>query len=112
MISKNGGDKVEVHSKIEQLMKERKWTRYRLARESGLSSSTVSNLFYRNNVPTLSTLEAVADAFGITLSQFFCEEGEAVDLSDEQKQLLHQWSLLTKKQRKLMLALMKSYRDT
>ena len=37
---------MEVHARIEQLMKERKWTRYRLARESGLSPSTVANLFY------------------------------------------------------------------
>ena len=102
---------MEVHARIEQLMKERKWTRYRLARESGLSPSTVANLFYRNNVPTLSTLEAVADAFGMTLSQFFCDDGAAVDLTGEQRHLLHEWSLLTKKQRKLLLDIMRSYRD-
>lgn len=54
-------------------MEARGWTDYRLAKESNLSHSTVTNMFNRNNAPTLPTLEAVCKAFGITLAQFFSE---------------------------------------
>lgn len=68
-----GGDSVDAQGRIKNMMAERGWTEYRLAKESGLSHSTVTNMFKRNNAPTLPTLEAVCAAFGITLAQFFAE---------------------------------------
>lgn len=61
---------MDAQKRIKQLMEDRGWTDYRL-KESGLFHSTVTNMFNRNNAPTLSTLEAVCKAFGITLAQFF-----------------------------------------
>ncbi|WP_325217943.1 helix-turn-helix transcriptional regulator [uncultured Oscillibacter sp.] len=69
-----GGDGLDAQKQIKKLMEERSWTDYRLAKESGLSHSTVTNMFDRNNTPTLPTLEAVCRAFGITLAQFFQRE--------------------------------------
>ena len=63
-----GGDGLDAQKQIKKLMEERGWTDYRLAKESGLSHSTVTNMFNRNNAPTLPTLEAVCRAFGITLA--------------------------------------------
>ena len=60
---------MDAQRRIKELMEERKWTDYRLAKESNLSHSTVTNMFNRNNAPTLPTLEAVCRAFGITLAQ-------------------------------------------
>lgn len=40
-------------NRIRQLMAERGWTIYRLAQESGLSQTTISNIFKRNNQPSL-----------------------------------------------------------
>lgn len=71
--------------------------------ESGLSHSTVSNMFKRNNAPTIPTLEAICKAFGITLSQFFAEGEEAVILTDEQREIFATWSLLSPKQKSLLL---------
>ena len=102
---------MKIRDRIEQLMSERGWTRYRLSIESGLSQSTIANMFYRNNVPALSTVEALASAFGMTLSQFFSEGNELIELTDEQKDLLVNWGLLTQKQRQLILDLTKSYID-
>lgn len=67
---------MDAQKRIKQLMEERGWTDYRLAKEANLSHSTVTNMFNRNNAPTLPTLEAVCRAFGITLAQFFTEDGE------------------------------------
>ena len=58
---------MDAQKRIKQLMDERGWTDYRLAKEANLSHSTVTNMFNRNNAPTLPTLEAVCKAFGITL---------------------------------------------
>ena len=77
-------------------------TDYRLCKESGLSASTVANMFNRNNLPTLPTLEAICMALGITLSQFFAEN-ETVSLTDEQLHLLSSWGKLSEEQRKLIL---------
>ena len=90
-------------------MDERHWTEYRLAKESGLSQSTIANLYKRNTVPSVSTLEAICKGFGITLAQFFCE-GNMVELTDEQKGLFDRWVTLTKEQKQLLMELIENMR--
>ena len=91
-------------------MEERSWTDYRLAKESGLSHSTVTNMFNRNNAPTLPTLEAVCKAFGITLAQFFTE-GNSPELTEEQRILFAKWSTLKDDQKQALLALIDTMRS-
>lgn len=83
-------------------MKEREWTEYRLSKECGLSESTLANIFRRNTVPSITTLETICDAFGITLSQFFAE-GEMVELTPELKVLFENWVSLTADQKEAAL---------
>lgn len=97
---------MDSQKRIKQLMEERGWTDYRLAKESGLSHSTVTNMFNRNNAPTLPTLESVCRAFGITLAQFFSEEDSPNALTEEQQKLFSRWSTLTDEQKRLLLELM------
>ena len=96
---------MDTQKRIRQLMEERNWTDYRLAKEANLSHSTVTNMFNRNNAPTLPTLEAVCRAFGITLAQFFAE-GEESRLTEEQQKLFSKWSTLTDRQKQILLELM------
>ena len=95
---------MDTNCRIRQLMDERQWTEYRLAKESGLSQSTVANLYKRNTVPSVTTLEAICKGFGITLAQFFCE-GSMVELSAEQKVMFDRWVSLSKEQKKLLMEL-------
>ena len=44
---------MDTQKRIRELMEERRWTDYRLAKEANLSHSTVTNMFNRNNAPTL-----------------------------------------------------------
>lgn len=97
---------MNAQQRIRMLMEERGWTDYRLSKESGLSHSTITNMFTRNNAPTLPTLEAICTAFGITLSQFFSEKNEPNSLTEEQQKLFSRWSSLSEKQKELLLALM------
>lgn len=97
--------KINIHKRLQQLKDERNLTNYELAKKAGLSETTVTNLFKRNNAPTFSTLEAICFAYGITLSQFFTEENDMVTLTDEQKTLITKWSTLSNKQKNILLEL-------
>ena len=96
---------MDTQKRIRELMTDRGWTDYRLAKEANLSHSTVTNMFNRNNAPTLPTLEAVCHAFGITLAQFFTENTES-QMTEEQQTLFSKWSTLTDEQKQILLSLM------
>lgn len=98
---------MDTHSKLRQLMAERNWTAYRLAKESGLSESTLANIFKRNTVPSISTLESVCSAFGISLAQFFAE-GDIVELTPELKELFNNWVALAPEQKQAALLMVKA----
>lgn len=98
---------MDVIKHIEELRKERGWSEYRLLQESGLAQSTIANIFHRNTVPSIRTLEAICDAFGITLSHFF-SDGKEISLSKEQNELLLAWSRLNPEQKKSLLKMMKT----
>ena len=96
---------MDVIKRIDDLMKERDWSDYRLAAESGLSSSTIANIHRRNTVPSITTLESICGAFGISLAHFFTEEETTVQLNTSQKKLFDEWLTLTDSQKKLVEAL-------
>lgn len=98
---------MDTHSRLRQLMAERGWTAYRLAKEGGLSESTLANIFKRNTVPSISTLESVCSAFGISLAQFFAE-GEMVELTPELKELFDHWVALTPEQKQAALQMIRA----
>ena len=101
---------MNTNERIMQLLKERNWTEYRLAKESNLSQSTISNLFKRNTTPSIPTLEAVCKGFGITLSQFF-SEGNMVELSAEQQRFFHEWASLTPDEKQLIEQIVKKFKS-
>ena len=98
---------MDVIKRIDFLMKERNWSDYKLAAESGLSSSTIANIHRRNTVPSIVTLESICSAFGITLAQFFNEETTTIQLSKEQQELFNVWVSLTEHQKQIIYSLIK-----
>lgn len=93
---------MDTNQRIRQLMKERGLTEYRLALDSGLSKSTVSALLHRNTTPSVPTIEAVCNALGITVSQFFAEEGDSLPVNEEQRLLLQRYAQLTETQKRII----------
>lgn len=85
--------------------KERGWTEYQLAENSGLPQSTISSWYRKNMVPTIPSLEKICTAFGITLSQLFAEGDAPVSLTESQKKLLEQWTRLSEDQQAVIFAL-------
>ena len=96
---------MQIIEKLKDMMAERSWSEYRLAKESGLPQSTIANIFHRNTLPSIPTLKIICDAFGITLSQFFVEESvSAVNL-----QIINDWQKLTAEQQSLVRGIIKEF---
>ncbi len=71
---------MDVTSKIKQILKQRGWSAYRLAKESGLSESTIANIIKRNAIPSVDTLEAICNGMGITIAGPVCLRSSAMQL--------------------------------
>lgn len=93
---------------ITRLRLERKWTEYDLSKNSGLSQSTISTWYRKNQTPTIQTLNKVCLGFGITLSQFFAEGEDAISLTPQQREMLDNWSMLNEKQQQIIMDLLKN----
>lgn len=98
---------MDVLEKITALRKRRNWTTWKLGEESGVDQSTISAWYNKGRSPSVSSLEKVCEACGITMSQFFTN-GEPVDLTADQKEVLENWSALSPKQQEIILILIKN----
>ena len=98
---------MKASERIQQLLNERGWTPYRLSKEAGIPDATIGNIFRRNTMPTIPTLEAVCKAFGITMSQFFAE-GDLVEMTPELKELFDDWVNLTIEQKQAVRGMLKA----
>ena len=101
---------MDAKARIRQLMDEREWSEYMLAIEAGLSQSTVANIFNRNTTPSIPTIEAICDAFGLTLAQFF-SEGNLTMLTSEQQVIFQHWSSLNPQQKAVLAQLIDVMRE-
>lgn len=98
---------MDIHTRLQQLLLERGWTEYKLSKECGLAQSTIGNIFRRNTLPSVATLETICTGFGITMSQFFAE-GEMVELSPELKEVFDNWRSLTPEQKKAVAQMLRA----
>ena len=98
---------MDVLEKLKKLQSDFGWSDYRIAKEAGLAPGTVSNVYKRNNVPNLTTLESICRGFHITLSQFFAEN-DSIELTPELKELFDNWIKLSDEKREIILQLIKS----
>jgi len=100
---------MDVLEKIKWLQKQKGWNNAQLADKAGLSPSTFNMLKKRNNQPSLTTLQALCKAFGITIAQFFVDSNVPLDLTDEQARLLGYWNTLNDEQKEVIFALLKTF---
>lgn len=98
---------MDTNERLQRLLNERGWTEYKLAKKSGLSQSTIANIYRRNTVPSIATLEVICKGFGITLSQFFADE-QMVELTPDLKRIFDCWIDLTPNQKDAALQMLKA----
>ncbi len=87
---------MEVLERIKQLCNEKGWSMYKLAEESMLTQSTISNMFVRKSYPSIPTLIKICEALGISLAEFFLEK-ETSTQTTEEKILIENYRKLTPK---------------
>ena len=91
---------LDIVGRIRKENEKRGWTVYRLAKEANLSPSTLTNMMRRGTCPSLTTIENVCEAYGITLAEFLYGQDDLIHLNAEQKRHLDRWNLLTEKQQR------------
>lgn len=98
--------------RIKELMEIKNISEYRLAKLSGLSQSTISNIFNRNTAPTIPTIEAICNGLGITMAQFFADDSQEspIYLNSEQKAFFNEWLSLSAEQKSVIESIVASYR--
>ena len=81
---------------------------YRLSQESGISQGHISDLENGVNQPTIETLKRLLAPLGITLAEFFNENGETSILTDREKELVSYFRTLPDEKAELYLQLGKA----
>lgn len=101
---------MNIPQRIKDLAKARGWSEYRLVKETKLAASTISNIYHRDTVPSVATIEIICNAFGISLSQFFSNDN-MISLNEEQEELLDLWANIPMEQKTKLLELMRSMKQ-
>lgn len=81
-------------------------TDYELAQQAMITQSTIATIKARQTPPRFDTLQAICNAFGITLAQFFLEDENIEYLSREEKALLDRFRKLSPKKQKALIDLL------
>lgn len=98
---------MDVKNRLQELMDERGWTIYKVAKEADIPWSTVRNMFKRNTEPSIMTLECICKGMGISLCQFFDVDNQ-MGLSPEQAKFIQEWSRLDEKNKRLVSELVEA----
>lgn len=94
--------------RITELCEKRGYTKYRLSQLTDMSQTALANIINQKSIPTVVTLERICEAFGITLAQFFVEDGGRLNLTEEQNEILEIWDGLETKEREIFLSFIRS----
>lgn len=94
---------MEYGLRLKQLRKAKGFSMYKLHKESGLSQGHISDLEKCINQPTIETLQRLLTPMGITLAEFFNEDGEVSILSDKEKELVSGFRTLPDDKAELVL---------
>ena len=67
-------EKRQLIARIEELRKERGWSKLKLNEDAGLTAGTIYQWYRTERMPTINNLECVCNAFGISLIEFFADD--------------------------------------
>ena len=100
---------MNIHAKIQELLKTKKWNLSKLATEIGISKSTAYDWYNENHfTPSLKVIEDICVLFDISLAQFFSD----VDFNDptpQEIELLEIFKKIPDDKKDAVLALIKTF---
>ena len=76
------------------MRKAKNFSIYRLHVITGMSQGHISELEKNVNTPTIDTLQRLLDPMGISLAEFFNEDGEVSYLNEREKELVANYRTL------------------
>ena len=91
--------------KLKLLMKQHGLNENQLAKKANVPQSTINSLFQKNNLPTISTLEALLEALDMTLIEFFYDDALMKKHQLEEQNLMSKWNFMTSEQKNGVLIL-------
>lgn len=112
----------DVLAKIERERKNRNWSEYTLAKNSGIAQSTISTWYRKQLQPSVASIEKICKGLGITLSEFFEEDAplpeesgkrrmtKMANMTEEQRELYESWARLNPSQKRALVELIKTFK--
>ncbi|MGN0158088.1 MAG: helix-turn-helix domain-containing protein [Brotaphodocola sp.] len=98
-----------VLKKIEQLMELWGYTKYQLAKLSGISQSTLTTIFTKRSTMSIKNLNKICSAFHMSLSDFFKLTEEGAERMDQEEFPVLIWEQLAPRDQKIVLDVMKRF---
>ena len=97
----------EILDRISYFLKFKHWSLYKLAKESGLSYSSINNIFNRQTYPTIPTLEKICFGLNISLAEFFDYKKNPLRndlISEDEQDILNLYRTLSNTDKELLAA--------
>lgn len=94
--------------RLKHIRESKKISIYRLSQDTGISQGHISDLENGRNQPTIDTLKRLLVSLGVTLSEFFNENGDVNILSDREKEIIAYFRTLPDDKAELYLQLGKA----
>lgn len=98
---------MDILRKINKMRLDRGWSVYRLSVESDIPQSTLTNMFNRETLPSITTLSSICNAFGISLSEFFADNEAPSKYNSQETELLDMFNSVSKETRESILCLLR-----
>ena len=90
--------------RLTELSESRKFSRYALSKRTGIPYSTIQNWYAKNLCPPIDKLECICRELGVTLAEFFCDEG-TLTADEQNREMFRLWKCLTDLERSSLLML-------
>lgn len=100
---------MNVVDRLNKALKKKEWSVYRLAKESGITESTLYSIFSGKALPTIDTLQIICDSLGLTLAELFANDVNQIVYSKEQLRLIELWETLTTDQQRVVLGVISQF---
>lgn len=103
---------MDILRKINKMRLDRNWSIYRLSVESEIPQSTLTNMFNRETLPSITTLASICKAFNISLSDFFSEDKAPKEHTIADKELIDMFNSVSDEARESILCLLREMNKT
>ncbi len=102
---------MDILRKINKMRLDRGWSIYRLSVEADIPQSTLTNMFNRETLPSITTLTSICNAFGTTLSEFFYEESLPNAQSICDSELLELFNSVSREAQEAIISLLREMKN-